>query len=75
MGALFWPCDCKTFVGKVFVLPSNSLVHKQEAGSLTWTFEGMGWATVPETSFPSGTSYQPVQITVLLMVKIDIMNR
>lgn len=34
MGALFWHCDSKTFVGKVFGFPSNSLVYNQRVGSL-----------------------------------------
>lgn len=52
MGALFWPCDSKTFVGKVFVLPSNSLIYNQGVSSLKWKFEGMGQTTISETSFP-----------------------
>lgn len=40
------------FVGKVFVLPSNSLVYNQGVGSLKWKFEGMRQTRISETSFP-----------------------
>lgn len=60
-GPALMACNCKTFVGKVFVLPSNVLVCNQGVGSLSGNLR-VPRATASETSFSFWTSCQSMQI-------------